>query len=197
MKNKATNDTLIENEILNDKNIEVRPDGTIWSYRTAQGHESTTPRPIGNTTDDGYLKIRYFGKHILSHRVVWAKFKGKLDPSLNILHKDGDKTNNHPDNLELGTQSDSNTARFRVYGHSPVKGNYKPELQEKATQLRKQGLSVKQVEAELGISRGSASNWTLGVKFSPKETKTIFKRRTGEGLRMIEVHRNSKYTPKA
>lgn len=185
---KASNDHIID-QILNDDSIDIRPDGTIWTYRTIYGHESLTARPTGNVNCNGYLRIKYYGKQIFSHRIVWAKYKGKLDGNLNILHKDGDKTNNHPDNLEIGTQADSNTARYQVYGNPPVKGNYKPNLQEKAVKLRKKGLSVKEIESALNISRASASVWTKEVEYTEKEAGKIYRERTQDGRRMIETIR--------
>jgi hypothetical protein len=58
-------------------------------------------------TSNGYVKIRQDNvlgpsKWILEHRFVMQQKLGReLLPGENIHHKDGDRLNNHPDNLEL------------------------------------------------------------------------------------------------
>jgi hypothetical protein len=43
--------------------------------------------------------------------MVWTIFRGPIPYKLQIDHKDGDKSNNHIDNLELVTQQE-NTKRY-------------------------------------------------------------------------------------
>lgn len=49
--------------------------------------------------------VKYYGRHI--HRVVAEQKLGRaLLPGEIVHHKDGDKWNNHPDNLEVMTQAE-------------------------------------------------------------------------------------------
>jgi hypothetical protein len=52
----------------------------------------------------GYLKIttKYQGKrrYLYLHRLVYLAFHGEIPPGFEINHKDGNKQNNHWDNLE-------------------------------------------------------------------------------------------------
>ena len=49
----------------------------------------------------GYLTISVQGKQKFIHRLVWEEFNGVIPKGLQINHKDGNKSNNHIDNLEL------------------------------------------------------------------------------------------------
>lgn len=67
----------------------------------------------------GYWQVlkRINGKtiHCPSHRLIWQYLHGDIPSGLVINHKDGNPSNNHPDNLEL------NTFRMNLdHGH----GNY-------------------------------------------------------------------------
>ena len=50
------------------------------------------------------------------HRVIWENHNGKIPTNYDIHHKDGDKTNNRINNLELYSKSE----HTRLFGH---KGN--------------------------------------------------------------------------
>ena len=46
-------------------------------------------------------------RYIQAHRAVWIGLFGDIPDGLMVNHKDGDKHNNHPDNLELVTPSEN------------------------------------------------------------------------------------------
>jgi len=84
-------------------------DGKVYSNRTGIKKEIK-----GAYDKDGYLKItlvdkdkkfKYFRKHRL---IAWA-FLGYSE--LQVNHKDGNKTNNHIDNLEYVTQTENQCHR--------------------------------------------------------------------------------------
>lgn len=62
-------------------------------------------RPVGSEriTVDGYVEIKVAEpkKWEFKHRLVWQKTAGKVPPDHVVFHKDGDKQNNHPENLCL------------------------------------------------------------------------------------------------
>lgn len=62
----------------------------------------------GSLHKSGYRVVSIKGKHFLEHRLVMEQILGRpLLPTEVVHHKDGDKLNNAPENLEvLGTQSD-------------------------------------------------------------------------------------------
>ena len=49
-------------------------------------------------------KVRY---HALAHRLVWLHFNEPIPGNLQINHKNGDKHDNRPSNLELATNSEN------------------------------------------------------------------------------------------
>lgn len=57
---------------------------------------------IPRVTKKGYLTVWIRGKHYKIHRLVAAAFIGDIE-GMEINHKDGVKTNNHRENLEVVT----------------------------------------------------------------------------------------------
>jgi len=72
-----------------------------------------TRRPIG------YYGCTNSGRHYL-HRDIWESVNGKIPKGYDIHHKDGDRTNNHIDNLELYSKSE-HAHRFNT-GHNQYTG---------------------------------------------------------------------------
>lgn len=106
----ASNDALIE-ALLLDPYIRVFKDGTIETRRDIAGHVQDVWRKIFVHDRSGYKFIAYGPKKrrkkLAIHRIIYAKFKGKLHPELVINHIDGNPANNHPSNLELVTQKEN------------------------------------------------------------------------------------------
>ena len=62
----------------------------------------------GSRTKEGYYKISAQNQQIFVHRLVAATFLGQPDTlSLRVNHKDGDRGNNRPQNLEYVTASEN------------------------------------------------------------------------------------------
>lgn len=74
-----------------------------------------------NKTGLGYLQIRVMvnGKraHAGAHRVVWRFFNGDIPLGMTINHKNGNKSDNRPENLELATYSDQIKHAIHTLGH--------------------------------------------------------------------------------
>lgn len=80
-------------------------------------------------TKDGYLRTKIKSKNTTIHSIVALLTLGERPEDLVINHKDGDKLNNSPDNLEYCTIADnirhSVKHGMHVSNHPERHGNYK------------------------------------------------------------------------
>lgn len=119
----ATNDCLIE-QILNSKKHKIKKDGTCWMIDHSTKQWRRWDKPQGGAKRK-YMCVSFKNKTISVHRIVYAKFNGKLDKTLQINHIDGNPSNNRPENLELITQSQNMIHRYRVLKRPAVIGRKK------------------------------------------------------------------------
>jgi hypothetical protein len=88
---------------------------------------------VGSRRADGYLLVKVKCRGFLVHRVVWFLAYGSW-PEMSIDHIDGDKKNNHPDNLRLVSHSENckgynkpsqgTTSKYRGVSYDKEKGKY-------------------------------------------------------------------------
>jgi len=128
----ATNDYLIE-QILISKKHEVKEGGTCWIIDHSTKKWRRWDKKINKKA--GYRCVSFKSKTILVHRIVYAKFKGRLDKTLQINHIDGNPSNNRPENLELITHSQNMIHRYQVLKRPAVIGRKKIN-QEIANEIR-------------------------------------------------------------
>jgi NTP pyrophosphatase (non-canonical NTP hydrolase) len=79
--------------------------GADWHIYRADG------RPLSRKSRNGYYMLRKMYEHhayyFCEHRVIWYFCNGAFDTSLQINHKDFDRTNNNIENLELITAKEN------------------------------------------------------------------------------------------
>ena len=90
----------LESKVINIGGLDyvIFEDGSI-KKRRGEGMLKVCP------DKDGYLRasltIKYKTENRMVHRLVYEAFIGPIPPGLTVDHKDGDKLNNHYDNLQL------------------------------------------------------------------------------------------------
>ncbi|AJA73008.1 TPA: HNH endonuclease [Mannheimia haemolytica] len=96
-----------------NENYAATENGEIFSFLS---NKILKPRPLKN----GYLRVQLVDengvKDYLIHRLVCETFHGY--PDLHVNHKDRDKTNNRPENLEWCTRSENMLHCSRLGGFS-------------------------------------------------------------------------------
>ncbi|WP_411815507.1 HNH endonuclease signature motif containing protein [Gordonia sp. SND2] len=86
-----------------------------WVVDAHRGHIlGRSGKPLTRRSPDGYLHPKF--RHpenwhvevsVFAHRVIWEHVHGPIAPGLTINHKNGDKTDNRIENLELVTVGDN------------------------------------------------------------------------------------------
>lgn len=107
---KAKHNKLIR-ELLVDPNYNILENGEIHNKKgESLGFVITTEITLRKKQ---YRYIKYKGKAIKVHRIIYAKFHGELLPRKIVHHKDGNGLNNHKDNLDQITQREN--MYFKLY----------------------------------------------------------------------------------
>lgn len=96
----AKHNKLIKNLIL-DASYTILESGVITRKGKTLGFTKVTERKLRNKQ---YKYLRYKGKDLKIHRIVYCKFIGELKAGYVIHHKDDNSLNNNINNLEQVSQ---------------------------------------------------------------------------------------------
>jgi hypothetical protein len=196
---------------------EVSDDGRIVriSLVPENGRQLKVTRKIvpQNKSRNGYMMIdiqrnRRHLKYSV-HRVVWEAHRGKIPSGMDINHRDGDKTNNRLDNLELMTRSENMLhfhRRVRPNRNHARTARYKTKLTPDDVRnilaLDQSGLSPTEIAQRYSVTDGAIShilhgrNWRRITGFKPQRNGHVrgvrhpHAKLTPEGARnILDLHR--------
>lgn len=99
-------------------------------------------------------------RRVYLHRLVWEMFRGELDPNTWIRHKNGDRSNNHIDNLEALPRV---SARRLPGGYLHQGNKLTWEDVDEIRRLRRDGdVSMQELARQFSISAGMICRIILG-----------------------------------
>jgi hypothetical protein len=146
-------------------------DGKIWCNKKRLGRKKggvifydVEPYRIERLTKEGYLSIRgsINGKRYsgFAHRLIWQYYNGDIINGLTINHKDGNKTNNVLENLELATYLEQSKHSREVLGNIIDQyGEKNPSFKLKDSEvisIREMYMTKKYTQAQIGELFGVA-----------------------------------------
>lgn len=136
-----------------DLNYDIRPDGTIFTLiqatgkRSAKGIWRTKPFTLNH---HGYARLRYDHRDLYVHRVIAQKFIGDID-GLQVNHIDGNRSNNHRDNLEIVTASQNMLHSIQFLQKKTGKRLDQTQVNF-IRELLSKNIPVKELAAQFGVS---------------------------------------------
>lgn len=156
---------------------EISDSGDIRRIRTHCGR--STCRQLKPCTKRGYLQfgvtLNNETRWIIAHRAVWKAFVGPIPPKMQINHKNGSKTDNRLDNLEVCTPSENMKHAYNVLCRDPKRPqmgarNGRSKLCEEdireIRRLRDSGLSQQELANLFGINQTGISGILRGITWS-------------------------------
>lgn len=118
----------------------------------------------GRTNPDGYGQFDCRNSTVPSHRYMWSMLNGEIPQGMVICHRCDNPKCVNPSHLFLGTVQDNvrdRDMKGRQADHAGTK-NGRAVLDEngaiKVKELRKSGLTYKDISTEMGVSVGCVSH---------------------------------------
>jgi hypothetical protein len=139
--------------------LSVEPDGSIWRHKvwTKWGARDVKSRRIDTITTGGYRRVRVRDGDqsycITAHRLVWTYFNGPVPDGLDINHKDSNRGNNRPDNLQPVTPSENAKHAHAAGSYANRRRKTPWKTEEEIRRLRRLGLSWRKIGAATGVSQ--------------------------------------------
>jgi hypothetical protein len=146
--------------------LKIDADGCLWrcAIYTHGKWKPVVPRRAENVGGKGYLRLTLqmsSGKtaSAMAHRIVWEWLNGPIPAGQQINHKDLNKQNNSPANLEVVTPSGNirhsyDNGRPKPW-HNTVEWRGKPRITEpqkvEIRKLRERGLTLKEIGKQFNL----------------------------------------------
>lgn len=148
---------------------EVRSiDRTVWfrpSWKAPNGYKRWTRgrvlKPAPGTTSDHLMVMAGRGRNLMVHVAVALAFLGRRPDGKEVLHHDGDPTNNTPANLRYGTRSENLRDETRL-----GKRRLSYQQADNIRQRRRAGESLPSLAADYKINTGQVWHICKGHQYA-------------------------------
>jgi transcriptional regulator len=178
--------------------------GVIYSRRTRKplrGHVSQRGYIVYGVTFPGGSRGTAKTVPVLAARVIWESVHGPIPDSLEVNHKDGNKSNNSISNFELATSSGNKLHAFRTGLRKPTAGERVGVARLTEVQVREiqtlltRGVSQAAISRQYGVSQGTISwinrgkSWkyaTSAEGFQPSQTEGPLRGELNGSARLTE-----------
>lgn len=141
--------------------LSVDQDGRVWRHKSGPRHKLSNiqARRTECKFKSGYLGVvvRRDGEQFacLTHRLVWTALQGLIPAGMDINHVNGNKRDNSPNNLEVGTRSENLYHAYKI-GLSKRSGALTFAQKDEIVSLRRQGLAYSEIGRRTGRSISTA-----------------------------------------
>ena len=154
---------LFKNRFLNSE-YKILPNGRIWSALTNK--EITENSGSKGRTKYTVLTVKIKGKvyRVVAHRIIYPTYVGPLVDGMTINHKNGDKLDNRPNNLEQITEIE-NRKHAMDYGLS--KRSFTMDQIELIVKRLENGESTKSLSLEYEVNQDTICKLRRG-KYDPR-----------------------------
>lgn len=122
----AQKDLVIE-QMLASPDVRVEEDGTVWIVRSQRPSNKGIKWVVDGveyrecTIRNGNRRLVYYKGYMLTvPRIVYRKFFGPISPDMEIVHLDGDSTNNSRSNLGVIAESGGAGRALRMFTEPQV-----------------------------------------------------------------------------
>lgn len=151
---------LIILELLREGFFSIDNQGHVWRHvaisRTGR-RRTIDPVRADKVRADGYSIVRVCmagcEHYMMAHRLVWASLHGHIPSDMEINHRDGQRSHNHPTNLELVTPGENLTHAYRVLGRFRAAGERNGKHKLTADQVTQIHVRLRNGESKRGLAR--------------------------------------------
>ena len=170
------------------KELEIDDQGRIWRLAKRgwnRWKQTTECRPCKriraeNKTSLGYLQIRTMVDKVRAqvgaHRIVFRHFNGPIPDGMTINHKNGEKDDNRPENLELATYREQQIHALHVLkvgrtnqnGERNAMSKLNADLVAEIRRRRSLGERLASIAADFGVTDRTVSKIASGHRGSKK-----------------------------
>lgn len=147
--------------LVSDPLFKITQAGQVWRHVYTKGIWRLACVKDPKSDGAAYRTVKYRGKRLALHRVIYEALVGGLDPGKVVDHKDGDHTNNRPDNLELITVAENNRRRYKGGENLRIARKLGQQGALKIRELAEKGLNNTEILRILGPEYGVSARSTI------------------------------------